>query len=224
LLSSHPAALTLGEVFRNEETIDFDHPDFPCTPQVLQLYQSDPAKFLEAVVYRRAPVHVQAVGFKLFYYHARTQPYRALWETLEQQPEIHVLHIKRRNILHTHLSRENAEKSGSWVNTSGKNEKHHAVRLDYEECLLDFMRTREWENQADQFFDRHPILQVDYDDLASNTSQVIAQVQDFLGLEKAAVTPRTYKQSRRSLSEAILNYTELKNQFSGTPWAEFFNE
>ncbi|MEW6650485.1 MAG: Stf0 family sulfotransferase [Chloroflexota bacterium] len=224
LLNSHPAVLTLGEIFRNEDTIDFDHPDFVLTPQVLSLYQSDPEKFLDTVVFRKVPAKTQALGFKLFYYHAREGNFSRLWQTLERRTHIHILHIKRRNILRTHVSRENAQQTGKWVNTSGEKEEARSFHLDYQVCLEDFIRTRQWEQEAEQFFKYHPVYEINYEDLVENTAGHIHEIQQFLGLPPHPVQARTYKQIQKPLSEIIANYAELKHEFAGSEWAVFFEE
>lgn len=224
LIQSNPAVVTLGEVYRNEDAIDMDNPAYPVDEAVLRLYQTEPVRFLNEIVYRKTPLSVQAVGFKLFYYHARNAPFAALWEALKSDLDLHVIHIKRRNILKTHISRENAEKSGSWVNTSGVAEDPGPIHVEYAACLDDFTRTRQWEQDADQFFGHHPLLQVTYEDLASQTGAESARIQEFLGLPSVPVQARTFKQSQKSLSAAIANYADLKNQFAGSPWAEFFTE
>jgi LPS sulfotransferase NodH len=224
LINSSPAVLSLGEIFRDPQAIDFDHPEFQASPEVLDLYQRDPVQFLEQVVYRKEPLSIATVGFKLFYYHARTAPFDALWDYWQRHEEIRIVHIKRRNILHTHLSRENAQKSGQWVNTTGEKEDHGPVSLDYEDCLQDFVRTRQWEREADGFFRDHPLLQVTYEELSSDPGSESVRIQKFLGLEPAPVQAHTYKQLRKPLSQAIRNYAELKERFAGSEWAEFFED
>lgn len=224
LIKSNPAVITLGEVFRNQDAIDMDHPEFPINAATLNLYQTDPLRFYHEVVFRKAPAAIDAVGFKLFYYHARTAPFDQLWSELSRDTSLHVIHIKRRNILKTHISRENAEKSGSWVNTSGVKEDPKPLRVEYAACLEDFTRTRQWETDADRFFQHHPLLQMSYEELVSQTEQEVHRIQDFLGLAQTPVVATTFKQSQKSLAQAIENFDELKRQFTGSPWAEFFNE
>ena len=224
LLDSHPAVLTLGEIFRNEDAVDFNHHDYIASKKIMNLYQSDPVEFLEKAVYRKIPTQYRALGFKLFYYHARTSPYDRLWPYLQGNKAIHIIHIKRRNMLHTHLSRARAEKTGVWVNTTGEKEKQPALTLDYESCLRDFEQTRNWEKWADQFFIQHPLKVVYYEDLSMDYSQQAAELQRFLGLDEVPVQPRTHKQLQTPLSQAIQNYSDLKQRFQASEWAAFFED
>jgi LPS sulfotransferase NodH len=224
LLSSHPEILTAGEILRNPDQIDWDSDQYYVNAQVLNLYQQKPIEFMQKIVFRKFPPQIKAVGFKLFYYHAQTEPYNQIWDFLKKSTEIRIIHIKRENILKTHLSRAQANRSGSWVNTSGKKEDHGPITLDPVECLKDFEQTRQWENYYDQFFASHLIKQVRYEDLANNYEAIIQDIQTFLNVSPHPVKPQTYKQSSKHLSEMITNYDELKSKFKDTPWAKFFGE
>lgn len=224
LLNSHPKVLVLGEIFRNKDTIDFDHPEYFCSEKILHIYQNDPEKFLNTVVFRKIPAEYQALGFKLFYYHAAESPYSLIWDRLKELSDLHIIHIKRKNILRTHLSRENAVKTGQWVNTNGKETQTQSYRLDYESLKKDFVQTRQWEDEADNFFSAHPKIEVIYEELSHNTEQEVNKIQRFLNLPEHPVQAQTYKQIQKPLSEIIENYDELKLKFRDTEWAVFFDD
>ncbi|MCB8923778.1 MAG: hypothetical protein H6662_19535 [Ardenticatenaceae bacterium] len=82
-----------------------------------------PGEIGQRQVFRRYPKETAAVGFKIFYYHAQDPGWQAIWPYLLAQTDIHVIHMKRANILQTHLSRKRAELTDSWVNTGGEREK-----------------------------------------------------------------------------------------------------
>lgn len=224
LLNSHPAVIVLGEIFRNQDAIDFDHPQFPTTKSIMRIYQQDPSRFLEKIVFRKIPANYMALGFKLFYYHANENPFKKVWSNLKERSDLHIIHIKRKNILRTHLSRENAVKTGQWVNTSGKEIHFQTYKLDYDSLLHDFVQTRQWEQQADIFFSAHPKLEVIYEELSENTDQEIRKIQQFLDLPDHRVQPQTFKQIQRPLYEIIENYEDLKSKFKNTEWAVFFED
>lgn len=224
LLNSHPAVIVLGEIFRNRDAIDFDHPQFPTTGRVMKIYQSDPCKFLEKIIFRKIPANYKALGFKLFYYHASEIPFKKIWAALKEQSDLHIIHIKRKNILRTHLSRENAVKTGQWVNTNGKETHIHTYKLDYDALIRDFVQTRQWEQQADIFFKTHPKLEVFYEELSENTNEEIRKIQQFLELPDHPVQAQTFKQIQRPLCEIIENYEDLKSKFKNTEWEAFFED
>lgn len=223
LLNAHSEALVLGEIFKNPEAIEWGT-DFQSPPEdALPLYQSDPVSFLERFVYGEKPHWVHAFGFKLFYYHAQSEPWDAIWSYLQKNTQIHILHVKRRNILRTHLSRARAVQTDRWVRLTKDKQNLPSLQLDYEECLRDFTQTRAWERQFEAFFKQHPLMDIYYEDLAADYSNQMAHIQRFLELSDERIEPQTYKQANDSLEEAITNFSDLKARFAGTEWEEFFH-
>jgi len=231
LLNAHSQVTVFGEIFQSARgqdvrSIAWALPGYSQSARVLALFRSDPARFLETQVFHRFPPSTRAVGFKIFYYHAHEPAWEPAWTYLRAHREIHVIHIRRRNILETHLSRKRAILSDQWVKTSRHDPDAPLppILLDYEECLADFVQTRAWETEYDRLFADHPKIEVVYEDLAADYRAEIARVQAFLEVDPEPVAPQTFKQSRQLLSQSIANYAELKARFQGTPWAEFFTE
>ncbi len=223
LLNAHPTAVALGEIFREHGTIGWDIRGYPRSRKTLALIEADPVAFLRQTLFRRYPKRLRAVGFKLFYHHARDDTWRSVWDYLKTDREIRIIHLKRKNMLKAYLSRCRANRTGSWVNTHGAEEAAVSVPLDYEDCLDSFERTRRHEQACDTIFSRHDKLELTYEELASDYVEQIYRVQTFLGLAPSPVEPTTFKQSREPLSRAISNYAELRRRFSDTPWADFFD-
>lgn len=224
LLNSHSQIIAFGELFQNYDSIAWGLSGYRQTKNLLSLFQNDPVRFLETKVFKRFPVHISAVGFKVFYYHAQSDKWKPVWAYLGDQRELRIIHVKRKNILKTHLSRKRAALTDTWVNVSGEPEEGVPISLDYEECLEDFVRTRDWEAKYDVFFEGHSKLEVLYENLSFDYQSEMKRVQDFLGVNYEFVKPSTYKQSSQSLSRAISNYFELRERFTGTPWEEFFED
>ncbi|MEI2692501.1 MAG: hypothetical protein V9H69_23390 [Anaerolineae bacterium] len=158
LLNAHSQVESYGEVFRSpaREAMDWDHTGvLRQSDRMHRLLLEDPVSFIGTRIYRRYPAGIAAVGFKIFYYHAQEGNWQAVWPALQQQTGIRVIHMKRRNMLSTHLSRQRAELTDVWVNTSGQVEQPLAIHLDYEQCLADFQRTRAWEEACDAQFAGH---------------------------------------------------------------------
>lgn len=224
LLNSHSQVTVFGELFQNKEEIGWALPGYYPSKRTLRLFREAPVDFLQQKVFKNFPERVGAVGFKIFYYHAQDEEWKPVWDCLQAMPDLKVIHIKRRNILKTHLSRQRAIKTDRWVNTNGRREPQRSVSLDYRECLDDFIRTRAWEEAYDAYFAGNDTLEVMYEDLAADYQRETRRVQEFLGVSVEAVQPETYKQSRQPLSDAIANYCELKERFQQTPWSLFFEE
>lgn len=224
LLNTHGQVVAFGELFQTESSIEWGLSDYPQTPQLLNLFREQPVRFLQTQVFRKFPKRIQAVGFKLFYYHARTPAWSPVWDFLAGQPDIKVLHIRRGNLLRVHLSRKRAMLTDRWVNTSGAVEPLIPLALDYDECLADFVQTRRWESEAEGFWSTHPILNITFETLAQDYAPEMARVHDFLGIEHLAPAPATYRQSNHPLSVAITNYHALKERFAGSEWHTLFEE
>jgi LPS sulfotransferase NodH len=246
LLNSHPRVVTFGELFRHPHAIRWGLPElrqestpigwdlpeerqsFPMSwlsrRYPVMFLERDPVAFLAHEVFRKFPTDISAVGFKIFYYHAHDALRAPVWHYLREQPVLKAIHVKRRNVLKTFLSRKRAAISRNWVSLSGKEDEPASIVLDYDECLRAFVKTRAWEQEYEGFFKSHPQLELIYEQLASDIDAQMKRVQEFLGVPYQPVTPRTYRQSYLPLSHAIVNYEELKTKFAGTPWHEFFDE
>jgi len=224
LLQSRHDVTVHGEIFKNPEAVEWGTDRFSAARRTLLRYRTDPARFLESDVFRRVPLAIKALGFKLFYYHAQQHPGKLVWDYLRTHREIRVIHIKRHNILRTHLSRIRAEQSNSWVDVEGRARPAQPVELDFADCEQVFVRTRAWEQEYDRFFSDHPLLEVIYEELAADHHREMERIQEFLSLELLEALPQTHKQSSDPLREAIVNYAGLKLGFKDTPWAEFFDE
>jgi LPS sulfotransferase NodH len=224
LLNAHPQIMAFGEVFREVRELDWDHVGYFQDRSSSALVQRDPVRFVDSRLLGRYPRSIRAVGFKIFYYHARDGAQAAVWPWLLQRPEIRVVHLKRENLLQTHVSRKRAALTGRWVNTSGQPDRAVTMRLDYDEVLADFEQTRTWETECDRAFAGHPLLQVQYEQLVSDVQSEARRLEAFLGVAPHVVKPSTFQQSTQLLSATISNYEELKTRFAGTPWVGFFTE
>ena len=132
--------------------------------------------------------------------------------------------MKRKNLLKTHLSRKLAGLTDQWVNPNDSKVAEKTITLDYQECLEDFIKTRQEEYDTDYFFRDHQKMDVIYEELSNDYQLQMKQIQSFLNLPPEEVLPTTYQQSRLPLSRAINNYLELKEKFKGTEWEDFFED
>jgi LPS sulfotransferase NodH len=224
LLNSHPHTLVFGELFRSADSIGWDVSPFARQRKArdLALYRTAPLAFLRKRVFRRWPGKIAAVGFKLFYYHARTHPFSAVWEYLVRDPEVLVLHIKRKNILEQFLSLRLAHMTEVWSSEQKKGKVPGPIRLEADACLLHFEQVRAQEAACDAFFEGHPVIAIYYEDLMKNAALEMQRVQRFLGLNVKPLIAETRRQRTEPVWHAIANYDELKAIFGKSEWAEFF--
>lgn len=225
LLNSHRQVIAFNEIFRDYNSIDWGIPGYSVTSEpLLSLIQNDPIKFIETKTFKLYPKQISAVGFKIFYYHARHEPWAPVWPYLQQKQDLSIIHLKRRNILNTYLSEMRARQTGQWVNTAGNAADQPPIALDYHACLEKFVTVREEEKKHDLFFENSRKIEVFYEELARNYVSESERIQEFLGIDARVLTPSTYKQTKKPLSKAISNYFELKEKFTRTEWAEFFED
>lgn len=218
-LNNHSRIIGYGEIVKNDDRYPGHYHEFGHSEA---LFRHDPAAFLRAKVFRKYTPGIGAVGFKIFYHHAprETAWGRAVWDYLLGLPDLKLLHLKRRNLLKTFLSRKQAGESGEYIKYSASGEK--PLRLDPVEALTFFENARAAEAQYDILLKGRPLLEIIYEDLTRDYATEMRRIQSFLGVAYEDVTPGTEKRPGRSLSSQIENYAELKQGFIGTPWESFF--
>jgi LPS sulfotransferase NodH len=196
------------------------------SPRLPALYKADPVGFLEQRVFRRWPRRYRAVGFKLFYYHARSAPQSSVWEYLRDRRDIRVLHLKRRNRLAQFVSLTLAFKTDVWSvcsSTRPLGESGESLEVNAEECRRHFAWVTGMEADCASFFEAHRVLDIYYEDLTRDSNEEMAAVQEFLGLDPETLPARTVRQQTRPLSQVVTNYEELRTRFKATEWSNLFD-
>jgi LPS sulfotransferase NodH len=179
--------------------------------------------------FAKQPYFVKAKGFKIFYLHPFDDKSNDIWNALESLDELHVIHLKRRNILRTLISRKIAGIEDVWlVKSSDQNlsadKNKITVSFTVDELNKDFRQTRGWEQAGDNRFCNHPIIEVYYEDLVDHRESTYRRVTDFLGVRLIKPETDLRKQNLRSMREIVTNYDELKSAFLGTEWEPFFED
>jgi len=226
LLNAHSQVLAFGELFRTPEAIGWDVRPFVTyqSPRLIDLYRADPVAFLEYSVFRRWPANYAAVGFKLFYYHARQPPQSAVWDHLASDRNIRILHIRRQNLLAQYLSLLIAHKTDVWSTTRSPPDQHEPIRIDVEACRRHFLDVRRSEDECADVFKNHAVRNVYYESLARNYAGEMQGIADFLGVRPERIGSNLVRQSKGPVSQTITNYDELKRAFANTCWQEFFDD
>jgi LPS sulfotransferase NodH len=227
LLMAHPAIVAFGEIFHDPGEGAWRKWPYRFHPRgfrrrLRREMLERPVAHLETRFFRPMPGPIRAVGFRLFYDQARGGQVPDLWAHLASQSELHVIHLKRRNVLRTHLSQVVARRTGLWLRRSSGRQAHAPVKLSVEECRRVFSQTRAQEEEMDSFFRQQPRLEVTYEALVSDRQRQTRRLFDFLSVPSVDVAPTTRKQAYLDLRDAIANYDELRESFAGTPWSGFF--
>jgi LPS sulfotransferase NodH len=207
MLNSHPRVLAHGEVFAR------------VTPDALQTT-------VLRTFDRRVPRTVTAVGCKVFYYHPLGDTSGALWRELDAVAALHVVHLRRRNVLRTVVSRQIAARRDEWLQTRPQAPvpaELKQVSLTPEEVRAAIDRIQDLEREAVERFSATPMLEVAYEELVASPAAEFRRITEFLEVPAAEPTGRTLRQNPEPLSALLANYDDLAAAFRGTPLAAYFD-
>ena len=207
LLNKHTNIICEGELFKNLDNKS-------CAEIWHTLYNSKNKK-------------IKQVGFKLFYYHPFDED-KSVWDFIKKDTDISIIHLTRKNLLKSYVSQKIGEKTKQW--TENVNRPHNfdvsskQIVLDFKECLETFETISTFETNARQTFNDREIIEVTYEDLSTDYSQVMSRVLKQLNLPNEELVTVLKKQNPEPLKKLILNYEELKDSFNSTKWKYLFNE
>ena len=204
-LNSHPNVYAGGEIFG-------------------RLNGRNHTKIL-AAAFGKQPRYIKARGFKIFYYHPIDDKKSNIWNDLVNMNDLHVIHLKRRNILRTLLSRKLAETNDVWLTTnSGSKDSVSSKQVFFtvKELTEGFEQTRQWEQNGDDMFRDHNVLSVYYEDLVCDADSNFNKLTDFLGVVYVKPQTNLKRQNPERICDLISNYEELRVAFTGTQWQTFF--
>lgn len=217
LLNSHPNVYGRGEVFTH-------------------LHGRETTTTLDEV-FARYPHYTEAVGFKLFYYHpidGTESERRDLWQQLIEMGDLHIIHLRRKNLLRTLTSKKIALKQGVWKSTLSRaiDPDERAIvlpvqkQVNFTQAELEqaFQESDVWQSEAKNMFSQHPFLEVFYEDLAENIELEFQQVSNFLDLKYVQPHTKLKRQNPEKLEALIENYAELRKHFSNSLWSSYFEE
>jgi LPS sulfotransferase NodH len=204
------------------------HPNVRARGEVLKTLNGRPVEQAILEQFGRQPRRIKARGFKVFYYHPLDDPDARLLSHLAAMDGLDVIHLRRRNILRTLVSRKIAGMQDAWTSTGSRETNGSAplpakqVSMTADELTTGFERTRAWEREGDHLFRDHPLLKMDYEDLVADPEGEFRAATSFLGVPYVA--PRTVleRQNPEPLRDLLINHDELATAFAGTEWASFF--
>ena len=148
--------------------------------------------------------------------------FRETWKFLQADRSLAVIHLKRRNMLHTLISLKTAFMTGQWWRLKNNPQAIPAVHLDPEECCKYFQMLDNFAAEADRAFADHPKINVIYEDLATHQQDAMHQIFTFLKVPEQAVATRMKKQNLAPSRDTVANYGQLKDYFRHTRWDIFF--
>ncbi len=183
-------------------------------------------QFLDRLHARRA-FWIRAVGFKAFYDHLEDPGNAGALRTLCEDHELRIIHLTRRNFLHTLLSEHLAVQTDRWIvrsDQSGPGRDEGPIELPAEWLEAQFFRIRDQQQRFGSLFSGHQRFDLEFEDLIAGREQVFAAVCDFLAQDPRPARSYTLRQRHRRAEEIIGNYAELARYFAGSEWAGFFRK
>jgi len=148
--------------------------------------------------------------------------FRAAWEFLRADQSLAVIHLQRRNMLHTLISLKQAYMTSQWWSLKSGPQTISSVHLDPEECCRYFQKLSSSAAEADAAFAQHPKINIVYEDLIEKQQDTLHRIFAFLKVPYEPVATRMKKQNLASPRETIDNYEQLKSYFRNTRWDVFF--
>ncbi|WP_373498929.1 sulfotransferase [Desulfococcus sp.] len=148
-----------------------------------------------------------------------------VWSYFQKDTRIKILHLRRKNHLKQYLSICRAWQSNEWISMKSSalaQSSLKPIRIEYHNCLRFFEKLGEWEKKFCRHFSRHQVHDVFYEDLTGDPGVELEKVQAFLGLPLKRLDVQLRKQRQQPVSEAIVNYGELKARFKGSCYEDYF--
>jgi len=229
LLKSHPDVLCHAGVFNPERVEGLSGTymarlttESGLEQRVRDLRKHDPAAFLYKLVFdTQGRTHA---GFRIMYEELILPMFAGARTALLADIDIKIIHLRRRNLLRRYLSSLPAKpalvaaelKAGAPPRIGG-------VRIDPFACQADFERTLRSDTLIQRMFQKHQILDIDYEDLTgAQEERFQAELLDFLGLAPHPLQATISKAANDDLASLISNLTEVRAHFQNTPFINFF--
>lgn len=144
---------------------------------------------------------------------------------LAADPELSVVHLKRRNMLHTLISHKTAFQTNRWMRVKSRGpETPTVLHLDAGECERYFEKLEILAEGAEALFCTHRRIDLHYEDLVADRQQQLQRIFTFLDVPFEPVSTIMAKQIVAPAHEVVANYGQLKESFRGTRWSGFFEE
>lgn len=182
----------------------------------------DPIKFLYQVILD--PQGKKMVGFKLKHDELVLPGYKVLRDEIASNASLRIIHLRRDNLLRRYLSHYIAMHVTHVTLAVGEQPipELSPLRLEPAACEKDFETILAREKEFAALFAGHPGFSISYEEMVARDPGKLAGLLDFLGVSQRELTTPTRKLGRDDLRVMITNFDELRDYFSKTRFAKFF--
>jgi LPS sulfotransferase NodH len=221
LLDSHPSILAGGELF-NPFLTPLREVPWRLIPkerieEFARMRDRDPVGFLFAIYQLALDAGKTAIGFKLMYGQGDELYQRApaVRDVLSGPPPFRLIHLTRKNLVERFVSQRRAEQTGSWQTRVGKTTNDTSrpkLTVAAHDLVADLERVENWQRVYRHAFAAHPILEIEYEELAADPQGTARRCADFLGVPPVASFEVRYaKTGTDRLEDAIENLDDLRS-------------
>jgi len=140
-------------------------------------------------------------------------------EALARDTSLHVIHLRRENLLDVVISIELARETRRYI---GADYGDAQVRLPVQLCKRQISELEAQEEEFRQLFRHHPYIETTYEDLVEHPEHNLEKICSFIDLPIFPVVTQMRRQRNRSYDCVLENYAELKDALADTRYADFF--
>lgn len=203
------------------------HPNIIAEGEVFKMLESQSSLEAWNKLFRKRQKKIKYVGCKLFYHHPLIGD-KEVWNLVENDKSIIIIHLIRKNVLRSLVSKKIGLKTKKWTENINSEEfidlKNKKIKLTSEECEKYFTEIKGYQEEIDRNFSNHKLIPLSYEDLAKDSRTVIKGIYREFGLDDFERDSELKKQNPESLEDLIINYHELKDYFNGSKWEIYFYE
>ena len=218
-LRSHPDIECAGEILNGQSDVPMQSYRGPFKQVVkgIRIARTGawmPGRWMGAY-YRRGSAKVRC--FKAMY-NQLARPFALRY--LAENEDVRVIHLRRHNLLKVHVSTLLMNKRKE-LQTTGPTETVW-TRVDPATAIARMRKARARYESFDKAFERHPRLQVSYENLFDGKyleTDTCQRICDFLGVAQYRMESELVKLNPDSLRDMVTNYDELADALSGTEFA-----
>lgn len=162
-------------------------------------------------------------GFKLMYNTLNT--YRGLREWIHEKQDLMILHMTRRNLLKSYISRRGMAESHI-AHTKSRTLKYRPVFIEtkyFQRYIEDTLTARR--HYRSIFENRHPALELSYEDMFADRQAFMARIMKFFSLPPEKMKPPAMRKIGISrLRDEVRNPDEVIEFCTGTKYAKYLDD
>ena len=193
----------------------------PIYQKLNKIKQENPDVFLyDYVLY---PGSYKAVGAKIKYEELALAQWQVVLDAIVKDQNIRIIHLTRENRLKRYISNYIAA-NVTHVNVVFDITNRAVVQpitLSLEACIQDINATEEAEARFREYFKKHKVFEISYEQVVNKESNKLNELQQFLGVTPAELEVKTRKVIPDNLKDVIVNYADLQSAFRGTRFEHY---